>query len=66
MALKKGTPKIPKGYEPGSTSYRVITETTYYKPYKEAKALRGKSPKEYVQPVRIVGKAPKDKGKRGR
>ena len=61
-------PKVPKGYEPTHTSYKLTTETYFEKPYKPLKASRtktGKAPAEYIQKVRVVNPdAPK--GGRGR
>ena len=57
-------PKLPKGYKPAHTTYKVVTETSYEKPYKAPpKAVRGKV-KPYIQPVRVVNpKAFRGKGK---
>ena len=48
--------KIPKGFKPVYTNYELTTKTTYDKPYKPPKVLKGTAkPKPYVQPVKIVG-----------
>ena len=60
-------PKVPKGYEPTHTSYKLTTETYFEKPWKAPKAVKGsaRAPAEYVQKVRVVNPdAPK--GGRGR
>ena len=56
MAAKKTAPKIPKGYEPQHTVYKLTTETYFEKPWKAPKAVKGSTsaPKEYVQKVRVV------------
>jgi 3-mercaptopyruvate sulfurtransferase SseA len=56
MAVKKGAPKIPKGYEPQHTAYKLITETYFEKPWKAPKEAKvsTRAPKEYIQKVRVV------------
>lgn len=55
--VRKGKPNIPKGYEKGETSYKVITETYYHKPYKPIASSRvvKATPMEVkvVNPVRV-------------
>ena len=54
--------KIPKGFKPVYTTYELTTKTTYDKPYKPPKTVKGTAkPKPYVQPVKIVSGLPKPK-----
>jgi len=70
MVRRATPPRLPKGYEPSHTSYKVITETYYEKPYKAPKVTKGRDrpAKEYVQKVQVVNPKvlSKGKGKRGR
>lgn len=51
----KKMPKVPKGFKPVHTSYKLITETQFEKPFKPLKVAKSKTRvKEFVQPVRIV------------